>query len=656
MARLGEKKNTAMTLQKAKLKWLKEGDENIKFFHLASKARERKIFIHGLTIDDMWTEDQGKIKSHTLEFFKRKFAKRNDYAPKLKMHRLPKLTEEEAADLEKSVSEEEVFNAIKVCGKNKSSGPDGFTIEFLNRFWGIIKSNLIAVVEWFWEKEELSEGCNTSFLTLVPKNAQPMGLGDFRPISLFGRSILDGILIANETIDFLKRSRKKGLTFKVDFKKAYDSVDWSFLLDGLENIRFGRKWRGWIEACLKSSTISVLVNGSPTNEFPMERGLRLPTHSVPFLVIAKCLHIMVEEAIDKGLLKGVKLLECFRIVSGLKMNLGKSKLFGVRIGEEEVHDWERTMECGSGTLPFTYLGLLNTTLGPRDRKTKKKLAAWKSRLISIGRRQNLVKALLSSVSLYYFTLFRASASVLRELERVRCNFFWGGEAFWDGGLSIGGLKELNWGLIEKWWRRFLSEKNGLWVSVIRSLYGNDDGLEGDNGSRGRAISSVWATIAKTGRDIDSVGVLFSGTKFWDDRWAGSERLRDRFARLYLLESVKEVSVRNRGEFEGDSWSWRKEPRGREVGELEELVRGKAWETSNLFGFDNIGVDLDSTLCPRCGCEVESTKHALLECKHLTLLWQQIGSWWNINMASITSLVDFIIEDIFLDHKVKRYKI
>ena len=84
---------------------------------------------------------------------------------------------------------------------------------------------------------------------------------------------MDGVLVANETIDFLKRSKKRGLIFKVDFEKAYDSVEWAFLLDGLENMGFGVKWRNWIKSCLNSARISILVNGSPTREFPMEKGL-----------------------------------------------------------------------------------------------------------------------------------------------------------------------------------------------------------------------------------------------------------------------------------------------------------------------------------------------------------------------------------------------
>ena len=72
---------------------------------------------------------------------------------------------------------------------------------------------------------------------------------------LRGRSILDGVLVANETIELLKRSKKKGLIFKVDVEKAYDTVEWSFLLQGLDGMGFGLEWKNWIEACLLISTI-----------------------------------------------------------------------------------------------------------------------------------------------------------------------------------------------------------------------------------------------------------------------------------------------------------------------------------------------------------------------------------------------------------------
>lgn len=89
-----------------------------------------------------------------------------------------------------------------------------------------------------------------------------------------GRQIVGGILIANEIVDETKKRMKRVVLFKGDFEKAYDSVDWNFLDFVMTKMRFHEKWRRWISECLRSSLVSVLVNGNPIEEFRMSRGLR----------------------------------------------------------------------------------------------------------------------------------------------------------------------------------------------------------------------------------------------------------------------------------------------------------------------------------------------------------------------------------------------
>ncbi|GJW47992.1 RNA-directed DNA polymerase, eukaryota [Tanacetum coccineum] len=119
--------------------------------------------------------------------------------------------------------------------------------------------------------------------------------------------ILEGILIANETVEYLKRKKEKGLIFKVDFEKAYDSINWAFLSNMMRRMGFGERWCKWIESCLKSSSMSILVNGSPTDEFMLERGVRQADPLSPFLFIlaAEGLNALVSEAVDKSIFRGV---------------------------------------------------------------------------------------------------------------------------------------------------------------------------------------------------------------------------------------------------------------------------------------------------------------------------------------------------------------
>ncbi|GKE78516.1 RNA-directed DNA polymerase, eukaryota, reverse transcriptase zinc-binding domain protein, partial [Tanacetum coccineum] len=88
------------------------------------------------------------------------------------------------------------------------------------------------------------------------------------------RQILDGPFILDEVLQWCRRKKKHALIFKVDFEKAFDSVRWDFVDDVLNKFGFSERWRTWIQSCLRSSRGSILVNGSPTEEFQFFRGLK----------------------------------------------------------------------------------------------------------------------------------------------------------------------------------------------------------------------------------------------------------------------------------------------------------------------------------------------------------------------------------------------
>ena len=90
-----------------------------------------------------------------------------------------------------------------------------------------------------------------------------------------GRQILDAALVANEVIDSVLKRKESVVLCKLDLEKAYDRINWDFLLSVMQRMGFGEKWIGWIRWCISTASFSVLVNGSPTGFFRSSRGFRL---------------------------------------------------------------------------------------------------------------------------------------------------------------------------------------------------------------------------------------------------------------------------------------------------------------------------------------------------------------------------------------------
>lgn len=130
-------------------------------------------------------------------------------------------------------------------------------------------------------------------------------ISDSQSAFVSGRYILDGVVVLSELIEEAKLTRIERMVFKVDFAKAYDSVDWDFLLDMLQAMKFPEKWILWISSCISSASANVLLNGTPSGEFILKRGLRQGDPLSPFLylIVAEALNILMNRAVQAGLIK-----------------------------------------------------------------------------------------------------------------------------------------------------------------------------------------------------------------------------------------------------------------------------------------------------------------------------------------------------------------
>ncbi|GJR87316.1 RNA-directed DNA polymerase, eukaryota [Tanacetum coccineum] len=497
-------------------------------------------------------------------------------------------------DLERMVSMEEVKRAVWDCGTDKSPGPDGFSFGFYRHFWPTIDNEVFEAVKYFFIHNNFPIGCNSAFIALIPKIPDANMVKDFRPISLIGsiykivakilanrivgvlddivnevqsafiaeRQILDGPFILNEVMHWCKTKKKQALFFKVDFEKAYDTVRWDFLDDVLHKFGFGNKWRLWIQSCLRSSRGSIIVNGSPTEEFQFFKGLKQGDPLSPFLfiLIMESLHLSFQRVVDAGMYTGIKLcsslnlshlfyaddvmfvgqwcdsnintlvhaLECFHRASGLKINMSKSKILGIHVEDVKVKQAASKLGCLILNTPFSYLG--TKVGGSMSRvhawdevveKVTSRLSRWKMKTLSIGGRLTLLKSVLGSMPIFHMSIFKVPSSVLQRLESIRSRFFKGhdlgsNKASWvkwsnvltskeKGGLGVSSLYALNRGLLFKWVWKFYAQKTSLWARVIKAIHGVD-------GKVGKAInsgaSSCWTSIVREVEVLKQQGVNF----------------------------------------------------------------------------------------------------------------------------------------------------
>lgn len=597
-----DKMKESLWRQKSRFRWIKLGDRNTKFFQISANNRYRRNFIGSIELEGVIYEEPEQIKQMAVKYFEARFKNQIWRRPELGGNFHRKIQDNCKIELELPFNPEEIVQAIKECNSFKAPGPDGFNFAFVKKAWGIIKADVLEFFRDFHQNGKLTKGVNATFVVLIPKVEGPSNFNDFRPISMVGwlykllskvlanrfrkvlpkfvgetqaaflggRQILDGVLIANEVIDEWKQSGNQGLILKLDFEKAYDCVCWPFLFKMLKNMGCGHKWISWIKTCVTSATLSVLINGSATSQFKMERGLRQgdPISPLLFNVVAEGLNIIFERARAEEVISGISfgnnspaishlqfaddtiifckcelaevvaikgLLGIFEQLSGLKINFSKSQLCGIGVPEESVQSFANVLECGIVSLPFKYLGLplganprRIVTWKPVIERYEKKLALWKRKYITFGGRLTLVKSTLGSLPQFYMSLFKMPKTVVKKLEQIQRKFLWGDSTEkrklhlvkWErvtlskkcGGLGIKKIHVQNLSLLSKWWWRFGSEKESLWAKTIRAKYGIDDSswLPVQPSSLTR-FSQIWGDIASLiGEGSEIAGIIRDG--------------------------------------------------------------------------------------------------------------------------------------------------
>jgi hypothetical protein len=211
----------------------------------------------------------------------------------------------------------DIGNVITNMPVDKAPGPDGFNGVFLKKCWNIIREDIYQLCFDFFNGRVDLQAINSSFITLVPKVNSPSTVNDLRPISLINcvmkiitkllgdrlqsvilsliqknqyafiksKTIQNCIAWAFEYIFQCMHSKQEIVILKLDFAKAFDTIEHSAILDMMKTLGFSKEWLQWTSEILGSASTSVLLNGIPRNNLHYKRGVRQGDLISPLLFV-----------------------------------------------------------------------------------------------------------------------------------------------------------------------------------------------------------------------------------------------------------------------------------------------------------------------------------------------------------------------------------
>ena len=194
--------------------------------------------------------------------------------------------------------------------------PDNIPVEFYQVCWDIVKDDIMLLFEHFHKGELDVQRLNYGVITLLPKSAGADKIQQFRPICLLRcpyklitkvldrrvekyadklinralnafikkRNIMDGGMSLHDTLNYTHVKKLVGVVLKIDFEKAYDKVNWEFLLDCHVKHGFTTKWCGWVSQILKNGIVSVKINDEIGPYIQSAKGVRQCDPLSPFFV------------------------------------------------------------------------------------------------------------------------------------------------------------------------------------------------------------------------------------------------------------------------------------------------------------------------------------------------------------------------------------
>ena len=287
MEQLYDKKVDGIIIR-SRTRWYEHGEKNFKYFFNLEKRNHIRKHIRKLWLTGVITVDPFEILEGEKKFYENLYKSRRNCPDENELYfrfeDLPIQTQEARSFGEGPISLAKCSKIINSFPFNKAPGNNGLPIEFCKTFLNFLGEPLIECFNTSFVKGEMSPIQRQAVITLIEKKDQDRcDLQNWRPISLLnvdtkiaskviaermksllpklihynqsgyipGRNISENIRSILDRMDYTKIKNLPGILPFIDFGKAFDSLEWTFLEKCLNQFGFGPEFKGWVNISIK---------------------------------------------------------------------------------------------------------------------------------------------------------------------------------------------------------------------------------------------------------------------------------------------------------------------------------------------------------------------------------------------------------------------
>ena len=310
---------------RSKTRWYNKGEKNTKYFLNLEKRHFKQGTISQIKTNyhEFVTSDK-KILTECVSFYKDLYSSKSMTYEQNDATFFPEredentIQEQELIVCEGALTEKECLEALKDMGTEKTPGTDGLPAEFYNVFWKDISAILIRALNYAYETGQLSVTQRRGIIKLIPKkDAEPFFIKNWRPLTLLncdykiaaksianrlkpslpnlinydqtgfikGRFIGENIRLIDSVTCYAKDKNIPGLLLFLDFEKAFDTIEWSFIRKTFQHFGFGSSMLKWLNLFYCRPESCVLNNGWASDFFEIQRGVRQGCPLSPYLFV-----------------------------------------------------------------------------------------------------------------------------------------------------------------------------------------------------------------------------------------------------------------------------------------------------------------------------------------------------------------------------------